>query len=248
VTATIGLSVLAVDDEPPALDEVAYLVRRSPVVDEVVPVGGAVGAVRRLQERRFDVVLLDIALPGLSGLELASVLSRFADPPAVVFVTAHEEHALEAFDVGAVGYLLKPIDEERLLAVLDRVAARRQDPATPPDTLESVPVELAGRTVMIARGDVDWVESAGDYVRLHTHDGRGYLVRQPLSRLEEAWSNEGFARIHRQYLVCLRAVTELRTDAGQTVVRLGERELPVSRRQLRELRDRLVRHATRPSR
>jgi DNA-binding LytR/AlgR family response regulator len=238
-----GLAVLAVDDERPALDEIGYLVGRCAMVERVVTAESSTDALRHLRSRRFDVVLLDIRMPGLDGLELASVLGQFSAPPALVFVTAHEEHALAAFEVNALGYLLKPVSEQRLAAVLERV--RGASVAEPPDggDLETVAVELPGRTMMVARGDVEWVESAGDYVRLHTTAGAAHLVRVPLALLEERWSPHGFARVHRSYLVSLRAVRELRVDAGQTVVRLGARDLPVSRRHLRDLRDRLVKGA-----
>ncbi len=106
-----ALSVLAVEDELPSLDELTFLLERSPQVGRVTAARNADEALHQLQLQTYDVVLLDIRMPGLDGLELARVLSRFAEPPALAFVTAHEEHALEAFDVGAIGYLLKPIDE-----------------------------------------------------------------------------------------------------------------------------------------
>ncbi len=235
------LSALAVDDEMPALDELEYLLRSSGLVGDVVAVRSATDALRQLRDRSFDVVLLDIAMPGLGGMELASVLAQFSEPPAIVFVTAHEEHALEAFEVGAAGYLLKPIDQQRLAGVLRRVAPVKE--AHGDDSLEFVPVDAPGRTLLISRTEVAWVESAGDYVRLHTFDDRSFLVGLSLARLEEAWVAEGFARIHRQYLVCLRAIKELRSEGAQMFVQLPGADLPVSRRHVRELRDRLVRHA-----
>ncbi len=240
------LSALAVDDELPALDELEYLLQASGLVGEVVAVRDATEALRQLRDRSFDVVVLDIAMPGLGGIELASVLAQFSEPPAIVFVTAHEEHALEAFDVGAAGYLLKPLDEQRLQQVLRRVVppGPGRDAGGGAESLDMVAVDAPGRTVMVARTEVAWVESAGDYVRLHTFDGRSLLVRLALARLEEAWVPEGFARIHRQYLVCLRAVREMRSEGPQMFVQvLPGTELPVSRRHMRELRDRLVRHA-----
>lgn len=242
-----GLAVLAVDDERPALDEISYLVRHRPEVGEVLGVDSSNEALRQLRQRHFDVVLLDIRMPGLDGLELASVLDRFASPPAVVFVTAHDEYALDAFGVNAVSYLLKPVSEERLAAVLRRVVDARSG-GDGDAGLDTLAVDLPGRTVMVARDDVEWVESAGDYVRLHTLTGGSHLVRVPMAVLEQQWSGHGFARIHRSFLVSLRAVRELRAEDGQTVVRVGDQDLPVSRRHLRELRDRLVRHGTRTGR
>lgn len=236
------LSALAVDDELPALDELEYLLRSSGLVGDLVTVSSATDALRQMRDRSFDVVVLDIAMPGLGGMELASVLAQFSEPPAIIFVTAHEEHALEAFEVGAADYLLKPIDQQRLAHALSRVVPVR-DAQGGDDSFEFVAVETPGRTLMISRGEVAWVESAGDYVRLHTADGRSFLVRLSMGRLEEAWGPEGFARIHRQYLVCLRAIRELRSEGAQMFVELPGAELPVSRRHVRELRDRLVRHA-----
>jgi Response regulator of the LytR/AlgR family len=105
-----------------------------------------------------------------------------------------------------------------------------------------IPVELAGRTRLLPRSAVRWVEAQGDYARLHTGDG-SHLVRIPLSVLEERWADVGFVRIHRSYLVALRLIRELRLTGSGYVVRVDDRELPVSRRHTRELKDRLVRGA-----
>ena len=237
-----GLSVLAVDDEIPALDELTFLLENSSMVSSVRSAKSATDALHYMHEERYDVVLLDIAMPGLDGLELARVLARFSEPPAIVFVTAHEEHALEAFEVGGMGYLLKPVTHDRLVTTLSRVVGR---PADSPHTssLETIPVEIGSLTRILARDDVSWVESAGDYVRLHLRSGGNHLVRVPISLLEEKWSDHGFARIHRSFLVALRDIHELRTSEGHMVVGVTNFDLPVSRRHSKELRDRLVRQA-----
>jgi DNA-binding LytR/AlgR family response regulator len=243
-----GLSVLTVDDERPSLDELSYLLADCTRVESVTAVQNATEALRLLQQNQFDVVLLDIRMPGLDGIELAKVLAQFSRPPAVVFVTAHDEHALEAFAVGASGYLLKPVGHEQLAHALERAVPdvdRRGDLDEPLDVLAA---ESGNATTIVARGDVSWVESAGDYVRLHTNDGSAYLVRVPMSVLEEKWTGHGFARIHRSYLVALREIRELRTDGPQTTVRIGDHDLPVSRRHAHDLRDRLFRNARRNGR
>lgn len=241
---------LAVDDEPPALDELAYLLRADERIGEVLTAADATAALRVLQDNVVDVVFLDIRMAGLDGLELATVLSRFAVPPAVVFVTAHDDHAVDAFDLGAVDYLLKPVRPVRLAETLRRVARSRDAGAVAPgeDGDEVIPVELAGTTTMLPRSEVRWVEARGDYARLHTPNG-SHLVRVPLSVLEERWADAGFVRIHRSFLVALRVIRELRLTGSGYVVRVdasgvqGESpvELPVSRRHTRELKDRLVR-------
>jgi DNA-binding LytR/AlgR family response regulator len=240
-----GLSVLAVDDEAPALDELIFLLENSALVSTVRAAKSATDALHYMHDEHYDVVMLDIAMPGLDGLELARVLERFSHPPAIVFVTAHEEHALEAFDAGGMGYLLKPVTLERLVSTLQRVAHRPVDESAEESSLDTILVEIGSLTKILAREDVSWVESAGDYVRLHLRGGGQHLVRIPISLLEDRWSEHGFVRIHRSYLVALRDIHELRTSEGHTMVGVEDFALPVSRRHSKELRDRLVRHARR---
>lgn len=242
--------MLAVDDEVPALDELAYLLGKHPCIGEVFRAGDATSALRELNQRRIDAVFLDINMPGLSGIELAGVLAHYAQRPAIVFVTAHDDKAVAAFDVGAVDYLLKPIREDRLDEAVRRVTSARpaDEPVADRDDADSdvIPAELGGITHLVPRDSIGWVEAEGDYARLHSASG-AHLVRIPLSTLENRWRDHGFQRVHRSYLVALRFVTGLRTIDGAVLVRLRANgaspgiELPVSRRQARELRDRVVR-------
>ena len=234
------MRVLAVDDEPPALDELGYLLEADPRVASVLRAGDAPAALRLLRDSEIDAVFLDIRMPGMDGLELARALRRQSVPPPVVFVTAHDDRAVDAFDLGAVDYLLKPLRPERLAESLRRVCAARTTPDPGPGDDDVIPVELAGRTTMLPRADVRWVEAQGDYARLHTAE-TSHLIRVPLSVLADRWADAGFVRIHRSYLVSLRDVRELRLTGSGYVVLTGERELPVSRRHTRELKDRLIR-------
>jgi DNA-binding LytR/AlgR family response regulator len=275
-----GLVVLAVDDEKPALDELEYLLGQDQRIGTVLTASNANDALRMLSTRErprdgmpglatgqvpvhpvtgapiarstdVDVVFLDIRMPGLDGLELARVFSSMVVPPAVVFVTAHDDRAVDAFDVGAVDYLLKPLRSERLRNSLDRILSSRVVASSEssqndgPGDDEVIPVELAGTTKLVPRSAVRYVEAQGDYARLHTNDNKSHLVRIPLSVLEDRWRDAGFVRIHRSYLVSLPLVTELRLSGSGYVVRIGTgpetAELPVSRRHTRELKDRLVR-------
>lgn len=226
-----ALRVLAVDDEPPALDELAFLLGRDDRVGEVQTCGSAAEALRLLQGEAYDVVLLDIAMPGLSGLDLAQVLRQFRQPPAVVFVTAHAHHAVEAFDLRAVDYLLKPVHEERLREAIGRV----RDEAGSGDPDEQLPVELGGVTRFVRRSDVRYASAQGDYVRLHTPTGNP-LVRMPLSALEQRWADAGFVRVHRSILVSLAHVEEVRLAGARPTVVVGGVELPVSRRHVPDVR------------
>jgi DNA-binding LytR/AlgR family response regulator len=239
------MSVLAVDDVPPALDELCRLLREAPEVTDVSGAGDPISALRMIQNGRFDAVFLDIAMPGLDGLELASLLAKLSDPPAIVFVTAYEQHAVAAFGIGAVDYLLKPVRAERLSDALTRItrmipAARPPSEPTLPDAMAALPVEAEGRTRYVRRGEVHYVEAHGDYVRLHTHTGV-HVVRMPISRLEEYWAPAGFVRVHRGFLVALAAVRELRSDSiGGLLAHTDVGDVPVSRRHARDLRDRLL--------
>ena len=245
------LSVLAVDDEAPALDELAYLLGQHADIGEVYRAGDATSALRELNGRSIDAIFLDINMPGLSGIELARVLGNFSHRPLIVFVTAHDDKAVAAFDVGAIDYLLKPIRQDRLDEAVRRVmSARSAEPAATAAEADAdsdvIPAELGGVTHLVPRDSIGWVEAEGDYARLHSASG-SHLVRIPLSTLETRWRDRGFQRVHRSYLVALRLVAGLRTSEGAVLVRLRPNgaspavELPVSRRQARELRDRVVR-------
>ncbi|WP_436775362.1 LytR/AlgR family response regulator transcription factor [Yinghuangia sp. YIM S09857] len=264
------LRILSVDDEVPALEELTYLLRRDARVTDVEPVRDGAAALlaldRSLAEGRpFGALFLDVRMPGLDGTAVARVASRFADPPSVVFVTAHDDFAVDAFALRAVDYLLKPIHPDRLAEAVRRVAAAhagraaaedatahdpavaQATPATPADTSgaappadEVIPVELAGVTRFVRRSDVIYVEAQGDYARLHTAGG-SHLVRTPLAALEERWADAGFIRIHRRHLVAVRHVRELRLESGRAFVRVGGFVLPISRRHTRGVREVLVR-------
>lgn len=251
-----ALRVLAVDDEPPALDDLVYLLRCDPRIGEVGTARDGGAALRHVdralaQHRPIDVVFLDIRMPGLDGVVLGRLLARFTQPPAIVYVTAYENHAVDAFEIKAADYLLKPVRPERLAEAIRRVAepaaagtpGHPVAPAAghdPEPVFETVPVELAGVTRFVSSADVWYVEAQGDYARLHTEAG-SHLVRIPLTTLEERWRGAGFVRIHRSHLVSVRHIEELRFDSGRCVVCVGGVELPVSRRHTRELRDLLIR-------
>ncbi|GLX50459.1 DNA-binding response regulator [Streptomyces hygroscopicus subsp. hygroscopicus] len=260
---TAPLRALAVDDEEPALAELLYLLREDPRVGEVVPASTATEALHRLGRAgradpagrdAVDVAFLDVSMPGLGGLELARTLGESTAPPLIVFVTAHEDYAVRAFDLKAVDYLLKPLGKERFAEAVRRVAElvgagqgpRPASPGTGTVLGDHVPVELGGVTRFVPVADIAYAEAQGDYARLHTRDG-SHLVRIPLSALAEQWRPHGFVRIHRSRLVALGRIEELRVDGGNLTVRVGDRLLAVSRRNAREVRDLLAQGAyTRP--
>jgi DNA-binding LytR/AlgR family response regulator len=235
---TAGLRVLVIDDERPALDELAYLLEQDDRIAVVHSTDSPTEALRMLQQLEVDAVFLDIQMPGLTGIELAQVLARFKIPPAAVFVTAHDQHAVDAFELNAVDYVLKPVRKQRLAEAVRRVLA-----STRTETIEEqVPVERGGVTRFVPVSQIRYVEAEGDYARLHT-SGDSHLVRVPLTQLEHEWADAGFVRIHRSLLIAIAHVDEVRVDAGRCSVVIGADELQVSRRHTRELRDLLVRSA-----
>ncbi|MGW2144499.1 LytR/AlgR family response regulator transcription factor [Nonomuraea bangladeshensis] len=241
------LRVLAVDDELPALEDLSYLLRADPRIGEVATARDGAQALRLLDRaiadgRPIDAVFLDIRMRGLDGVVLGRLLSQFANPPRVVFVTAYEEHAVDAFEIKAEDYLLKPVRPERLSEAIRRVAVSADVPAADGGESDTIPVELGGVTRFVSSADVIYVEAQGDYARLHTAAG-SHLVRIPLATLEERWAPAGFLRVHRSHLVAVKHIDELHIDSGRCTVRVAGTEIPVSRRHTRELRDVLVRRA-----
>ena len=251
-TSGAGLVALVVDDELPALSELGYLLGRDDRVGEVITASSGTDALQVLDARDVDVVFSDISMPGLDGMALARVISRFAERPQIVFVTAHDQHAVDAFAVDATDYVMKPVRGERLAEAVRRVVAQRERgpeeaaggaggvEAGPPLEDETIPVELGGVTRFITRSQIRYAQAHGDYARLHTDTG-SHLVRVPLSVLEEKWAEFGFVRIHRSTLVALPHVSEVRMDHGRCSVLVGRTELQVSRRHTKELRDTLLR-------
>jgi DNA-binding LytR/AlgR family response regulator len=233
-----AMRALLVDDEAPARSELRYLLGSHKNVQVVGEAASAAEALALAKAVHYDVVFLDVEMPGLTGLDAARLVREQPRPPAVVFVTAHAEYAVDAFSVEAFDYLLKPVDPDRLARVLERLAER---PAEGPP-VEKIPVVAGGRTELIDYDQVHYVQADGDYSRVHTYD-RSYLCTSSLGELEEALPGNRFARIHRSYLVNLAKVAAVKR-AGPDRIRLAlddaERtELDVARRQSRQLRERL---------
>jgi DNA-binding LytR/AlgR family response regulator len=233
--------VLAVDDELPALEDLVRLLEASPAVERVESAASAEEALVALGDgAAIDAVFLDVRMPGLGGLELARVLRRFEQPPAVVFVSAFDDAAVDAFELAAVDYLRKPVSRRRLDEAIER-AGRRTPAEAPVLEEETVAVDVPrGGTRLIARSSVLYLQAHGDYVRVASTEGR-YLVRARLSDLEERWAAHGFVRVHRGFVVNLRRAVEVRPRLNGTAVLVmaDGGEVPIARRQVGELRRKL---------
>jgi DNA-binding LytR/AlgR family response regulator len=251
------LSVLAVDDERPQLDDLARMLRASPRVGEVTTAGSAQEALLLVSRTPYDAVFLDVRMPELDGLELARVFRAFARPPALVFVSAFDTPAATAFELRALDYLLKPITQERVEEALGRIAAgsgagvgaavsdarsgqsppaaRSQDRGTP----EVLPVDnlRGGGTRLLPVAQILYFEAHGDYLRVYAEGGR-YILRGRLADVEQRYEGHGFVRVHRRYLANLARAREVSPMLnGTAVLRFdGGAEIPVARRQVPELR------------
>jgi len=233
------LRVAVVDDEQPARDELRYLLAAHDDVDVVAEAATARGAVELVRDGGVDVVFLDVEMPGATGLSAAPLVRDRSGPPAVVFVTAHERYAVEAFAVEAFDYLLKPVDPDRLARVLERLRERSSESAAPVERVAVV--GGSGSEVLLDPEQIQYARADGDYSRVFTYD-RSYLCTSSLSSLEDRLGMR-FARVHRSYLVNLAKVAAVRR-AGADRLRLqladaDRTELDVARRQVRIVRERL---------
>ena len=234
------IRALIVDDEEPARGELRYLLAAHPEVDVVGEAASADEALALAGSVRYDAVFLDIELPGMTGLDVARLVLDRSERPAVVFVTAHDRYAVDAFAVEAFDYLVKPVEPVRLARVVERWSQARRREAPP---VEKIAVVSAGGAKTLLDYDaVYWVEADGDYSRVHTFD-RVYLSTSSLRGLGEALPAARFARIHRSHLVNLAKVAAVRRG-GPDRLRLvlddqQHTELDVARRQTRVLRERL---------
>ena len=231
------IRALVVDDEAPARSELRYLLASHPGLEVVGEAATAADALALVDG--CDAVFLDVEMPGLTGLDAAALVRDRRRPPAVVFVTAHERYAVEAFAVEAFDYLLKPVDPDRLARVVERLQERSVEHV---GALEKIAVVSMQGTELLDYDQVHFVQADGDHSRVHTYD-RSFFCTVSLGELEERLAGHRFARVHRSYLVNLAKVAGVRR-AGPDRFRLqladaARTELDVARRQSRALRERL---------
>lgn len=225
------LKILIADDEPLAAERLQMLLARLPGVDLVGTASDGEAAVQLASTMKPDLVLLDIAMPGLDGIEVARALSRQTPSPAVVFVTAFDQFAVAAFDVEAVDYLMKPVEAGRLARALDRA---REAANRPVDDSKVGDGEAASRwleefwasdlsgLVRIAARDIDRVSAERDYMRLHVGK-RSWLIHHSMAALEEGLNPELFVRLHRSAIVRRDFIAGFsRNVSGRWIARLAD--------------------------
>jgi DNA-binding LytR/AlgR family response regulator len=266
VSAGGGLTILAVDDEQAQLDDLARMLRTLPDVQDVECAFDGHDALVKASAHSYDAIFLDVRMPDLDGLELGRVLRRFASPPQLVFVSAYDNAAVDAFELHALDYLRKPVARQRLEEAVARVLAAVEAGPTGAAAgaggggvgvgggvgggenghpgVESEMIAVAnvrtGSTRLIARSSILFAQSYGDFVRIVSDDGR-YLLRATLSELERRWEPFGFVRVHRQYVANLNRAVELRPRLGSTaeLAFADGQTIPIARRQVADLSRRL---------
>lgn len=229
--ATDTLRTLIVDDEPLAIERMQIICARIPELQVVGTASDGAAALRLIEALTPDLVLLDMTMPELDGLGVARALAKRSRKPAIIFVTAHEHFAVEAFDLEAVDYVLKPVTPERLGRAVDRAIARSGSPSARPDSkwLSELWVPHRSELLRIEVAQVSRIDAERDYVRLHVGD-RSYLLLQTIAGLEDRLDPAQFIRIHRSTILrrdCIRGlrhdglgVWSIELDDGETL-RIG---------------------------
>lgn len=218
-----NIRVLIVDDEPLAREGIRMLLKAEPDLEIIGECRNGREAVKTILQARPDLVLLDIQMPGKDGFEVLEAIGANR-MPHVIFVTAYDEHALRAFEVSALDYLLKPIDDARFREALARARDRicgnnlatlatqlQQMMATlqnEKNYLERIAIKVAGRVVLLGVDEIDWIEAADNYVQVHTGQA-SHLLLATMSRLENRLNPQQFLRIHRSTIVNIQRIKEL---------------------------------------
>jgi two-component system LytT family response regulator len=217
------IDVLVVDDEAPARQRLADLLRKDSQVGSIVEAENGVGALEIIQNQRPDVVFLDVQMPELDGLSVIEMAGA-EEMPLTIFVTAYDQHAIRAFEANALDYLLKPFSDERFEATMARVKSRLDERSirefgqrmlrmvssapTPERRLDRLVVKSSGTTRFVRVVDIEWIEAAGVYVTLHIA-GKELLYRAALHELAERLDPMRFVRIHRSVIVNIESILQL---------------------------------------
>jgi two-component system LytT family response regulator len=234
------IRALVVDDEPLARRNVTVLLRNDPDVGAVEECASGVEAIEAIRRWKPDLVFLDVQMPECGGFDVLEMLG--ADlPHAIIFVTAHDEYALRAFEAGALDYLLKPFDDARFVRALNRAKDKLAHYASQaPQRAQRLVVKSPGQLLFLEVADVDWIEAASYYACLHVGDAT-HIIRRTLAELERDLGEGQFVRIHRSIIVNLERIRGLELQAGgeyEVVLKSGVR-LRLSRRFRKRLQDRL---------
>lgn len=231
-----------VDDEPLARSNLTFLLRRDPAIEIAAECGSGVDAPAIIRSTKPDLLFLDVQMPECDGFDVLELLGKDL-PPAIIFTTAYDQYALRAFEAGALDYLLKPFDDARFALSLERARQKIALSREAPLKLERLAIRSAGKIVFIKLSDIDWIEAADYYARLHV-GSRTHMLRRSIADLEQDLDPAVFCRIHRSTIVNLDRVSGLRVteDGGYDVVLQNNTKLRLSRNHRKQLEERLGIH------
>jgi two-component system response regulator AlgR len=240
------LRTIIVDDEPLAVERLQIMCAAESMIDLVGTAGDGAAALRLAQSLSPDLILLDIGMPKMDGISVARAVALMEKKPAIIFITAFDNFAVEAFDLDVIDYMLKPVAADRLSRAIARAVAANSETAVPPPSTESESasgyasefwVSHRSELIRIAAPDIERVEAERDYMRLHT-GGRSYLLHQTISTLEQRLDPGRFQRIHRSHIVRHDLIAGLRHEGGgvwHAVLKNGE-AMRIGRKYLAEVK------------
>ena len=239
------LRVVLIDDEMPALSELAYIVEASGMAEVIGKFTDSVEGLLFIQNNEPDLVFLDINMPQMSGLKLAEAISGLKVESAIVFATAYDEHALEAFEKDAIDYLLKPYEEERVHKVLRKMVIKKEravrDQNASIDEVSRLPISLEDRIIFVDVNDILFCKVEENTVFIHTKD-EAYKMTESLSKIEEKLPKRKFFKTHRAFIVNLEKVREVSPYFNHTLLIQfdgSSEEVPVSRSNVKSFKKRL---------
>jgi DNA-binding LytR/AlgR family response regulator len=232
------LRCLLIDDEPPALKVLAKYISALNDLEIVGQCGNAIEALGVLRQKAVDVIFLDIKMPRIIGTEFLKNLSQ---PPKVIFVTAYRDYAIDGFELDAVDYLVKPVSFERFFKAITKlnrlmgceVSSTRTTEFPNPEAFVYMKVERDMKKVFI--NEIDYIESWKDYVKIFLTGGRNFLVKRPISAIENLLSDHKFVRVHRSYIVSLKKISAY----NSLFLQIGQVEIPIGRLYKQSVMERL---------
>lgn len=207
------LKVIVVDDEPLARKGMVIRLAEFPALNIVAECSNGHDAIEKIKQHQPDVVFLDVEMPGMDGFSVVKQLQAEQQSlPYIIFVTAYDHYALDAFDVNALDYVLKPVEPQRLKQAVDKLLLQHapQEPLNSkgryPDTIS---IKDSGEITRVPVADIDWVDAAGDYMCIHTNDGQTHILRRTMKELEQELDPALFIRVHRSAIVNVNTIAKL---------------------------------------
>jgi two-component system response regulator AlgR len=240
MAADFPIRTLVVDDEPLAIERLQILCAREPAINLVGTASDGEAALRLIEALQPEMLLMDIAMPGLDGIGVARAVEKFDHRPAIVFCTAFDQYAVAAFDLSATDYLLKPVAQDRLARAVARVIERRREPAEAAPASEFVEefwIPHRSEMIRVAVQDIDRIEAERDYMRLHIGQ-RSFLLHQTITELERRLDPAQFIRLHRSTIVRRDRISRLSHDGmgvwhavmgDENSIRIGRTYLPAAK-------------------